>query len=93
MTATGWLFDTCPLHDRMICWIKQHNGYTVRMEDSWTPSIYAAADGKADLKAILQNAAALQFAKDHNFVRRREKITDLDKTVVPPQRPHVFGGL
>lgn len=82
MTATGWLFDTYSLHDRMICWIKQQDGCTVRLEDSWTPSIYAAADGKADLKAILENAAAMQFVKDHDFVRRREKITDLDKTVV-----------
>ena len=82
MTATGWLFDIYPLEDRMVCWIKQQDGRTVRLQDSWTPSIYVAADDRAHLKVILQNAAAMQFVKDYDFVKRQEKITDLDKTVV-----------
>ncbi len=82
MTATGWLFDIYPLADRMACWIKQPNGRTIRFEDNWTPSIYVAADDKSGLKAILQNAAAMQFIKDYDFVDRQEKITDMDKTVV-----------
>jgi len=64
----------------MVCWIKNEN--SVRLEDSWTPSIFAAADDRADLKAIFNNASAMQFVKDHDFVSRREKITDLDETTV-----------
>lgn len=82
MTATGWLFDIYPLEDRMVFWIKQRDGGTVRLEESWTPSIYVAADDRAGLKAILGNAAAMQFVKDHDFVSRQEKVTDLDKTIV-----------
>lgn len=81
MTAMGWLFDIYPMQDRMVCWIKQRGGLA-RLEDSWTPSIYAAAGDRTDLEAILHNVAAMQFVKDHDFVHRREKITDLDETVV-----------
>jgi DNA polymerase, archaea type len=82
LTATGWLFDIYPLEDRMVCWVKQQDSRNVRLEDSWTPSIYVAAGSKASFEAILQNAAAMQFVKDHDFVSRQEKITDLDKSVV-----------
>jgi DNA polymerase elongation subunit (family B) len=82
LTATGWLLDIYPLADRIVCWIKQQDGRNVRLEDSWTPSIYVAADGRANLKAILENDAAMQFVKGHDFVRMQEKITELDKTVV-----------
>lgn len=82
MTARGWLLDIYPAQGQMVCWIKQQDGRAVRLEGNWTPSIYAAADHRADLEAILQNAAAMQFVKDHDFVSRREKITDLDETTV-----------
>jgi DNA polymerase I len=83
LTATaGWLFDIYPLEDRMVFWVRQEDGRTIRLEESWTPSIYVAADDRARLKAVLQNAAAMQFVKDHEFVSRQEKITDLDESVV-----------
>lgn len=65
----------------MVCWIK-HDRDAIRVEDCWTPSIYVAADDRADLGNVLQNASTMQFVKDHNFVSRREKITDLGETVV-----------
>ncbi len=76
------MLDIYPLEDRLVCWIKQQNGRNVRLEDRWTPSIYAATDNRAGFKAILENAAVMQLVKDHDFVSRQEKITDLDKTVV-----------
>ncbi|MEW6603124.1 MAG: DNA polymerase domain-containing protein [Thermoproteota archaeon] len=82
MTAVGWLFDIYPLEDRMVFWIKQWDGSTVRLEDSWTPSIYVATDDRTIFKAILEDAAAMQFVKDHDFVSRQEKVTDLDRTIV-----------
>ena len=79
--SKGWLFDAYPHHDRMVCWIKQEGG-TARLEDIWTPSVYAAADDRADFKKILGCSEAMQFVKDHEFVPMREKITDLDNSNV-----------
>lgn len=65
----------------MVFWIRE-GGRAVRLEDSWTPSIYVATDDAASLQTILLNPAVMQLVKDHGFVSRRERITDLDKTVV-----------
>jgi len=73
----GWLFDAYPLRDKMVFWIKQKNGNTNRLEDSWSNSIYVAADNKSDLKSILSVIVAKQtennnnigwLIKDHEFV-------------------------
>jgi DNA polymerase-2 len=79
---TGWLFDIYPLEDRMVCWVKQQDGRNVRLEDSWTSSIYVAADDEVNFNAILQNGSAMQFVKDHDFVNRQEEIIDLNKSIV-----------
>ena len=71
LTSTGRLLDIYPTQDRMVCWIKEKDN--VRLEDSWTPPIYAAADDRADFKAILNNATFMQFVKDHGFVSRRTR--------------------
>jgi DNA polymerase-2 len=83
LTVTGWLFDAYPQQGSMNCWIRQQGGRTVKLEDrSWTPSIYAAADDKADLNIILDDNDAMQLVQEHQFVSRQEKITDLDNTAV-----------
>ncbi len=67
----------------MACWIRQQDGSTVKLEDrGWSPSIYAAADYKVDLNAILDDSHVMQLVKGHQFVRRQEKLTDLDMTDV-----------
>ena len=38
------LFDIYPLTDKMIVWIKQENGNTIRLEDNWSHSIYIVAE-------------------------------------------------
>ncbi len=83
MTVTGWLLDAYPQQGGMVCWVRQHDGLAVRLEDrSWAPSIYAAADDRADLNEVLRDNDAMQLVQGHQFVRRQEKITDLDKTTV-----------
>lgn len=53
--TTGWLFDTHPLDNKMICWIKQENGNTIRLEDKrWSHSIYVASDNYTDLLKLIQ---------------------------------------
>ncbi|MDQ3884615.1 MAG: hypothetical protein M3239_04135, partial [Thermoproteota archaeon] len=59
MTAadSGWLFDAYPLNDRMVLWIKDESGNSIRLEDNWTPSIYVAAESKEELKTLVRNSA------------------------------------
>jgi DNA polymerase, archaea type len=79
--TTGWLFDAYHRQGKMVCWVWRSDG-AVKFTDSWSPQIYAAADGRADLEAILGNGETMQFVQDHEFVERREKITDLKKSTV-----------
>ena len=50
----GWLFDAYPLREKIVFWIKQDNGDTIRLEDiRWSHSIYVASDDKSNLKSII----------------------------------------
>ena len=65
MVIKGWLFDAYPLDNRMVFWIKQENGNTIRLEDNcWSHSIYVASNyinNKSELgKLILKQAARTQ---------------------------------
>jgi hypothetical protein len=31
---SGWLFDAYPLDNKMVLWIKQEDGNTIRLQDS-----------------------------------------------------------
>ena len=76
MTARGWLFDIYPLGDRMVFWIKQKDGRTVRLEDAWTHCIYVAGDARSDLQAVLRDSALMEFVKEHSMACIHERITD-----------------
>ncbi|MGI0019753.1 MAG: hypothetical protein ACREAY_04725 [Nitrososphaera sp.] len=76
MTARGWLFDICPLGDRMVFWIKQEGGRAIRLEDAWAHCIYVAADTRSDLQAVLRDRASIEFVKEHSMARMYERITD-----------------
>lgn len=79
---SGWLFDCYALADKLVFWIKQHNGTTVRLEDTtWSASIYVASDDKSDLYSILNtnDEKIISLIKDHEFISRYEKITDCRK--------------
>src|SRR5437588_13074762 len=91
---SGWLFDAYPSEDKMVFWIKQQNGNTIRLEDNdWSHSIYVASDDKSDLKSIVNeaqqyddndndNISISYLVKDYEFISRYEKITDNNKTDV-----------
>src|SRR5688500_2831599 len=80
--TAGPLLDIYAADGRTDCRIKQAESRRVRLVDGWTPSIDVAADDRADLDAVLRNDAAMQFVKEHGFVRRRERISDPGETVV-----------
>lgn len=90
--TSGWLFDVYPLDNKMIFWIKQENGNTIRLEDSsWSHSIYVASDDNSYLKSIVDrivvgsnvnenNIASL--VKDYEFTPKYERTTDGTKSNV-----------
>src|SRR5690242_3017877 len=86
---SGWLFDAYPLEDKMVFWIKQQNGNTIRLEDNgWSHSIYVASDDKSNLKSIVNevqqnnNNNISSLVKDYEFISRYEKITNNNKSDV-----------
>lgn len=83
MTVRGWLLDAYSSEGRMVFWVKQENGKTIKLESSWTPSIYVATDNKQDLLAILQDPDLLSpLTRAHEIVSRRERVTDREKSEV-----------
>ena len=92
MRINGWLFDAYPLDDKMIFWVKQENGKTIRLEDdSWSHSIYIAADYYYDKPDLLKSLLVKEnqedddiscLIKDYEFVSRYGKITDSTESEV-----------
>ncbi|HET7284851.1 MAG TPA: hypothetical protein VFI70_09210, partial [Nitrososphaeraceae archaeon] len=87
--VSGWLFDAYPLEDKMVFWIKQRDGNTIRLEDSsWSHSIYIASDNKSDLKKYISeitnayNNNISSLIKDYDFIPKYERITDNIKSEV-----------
>ena len=85
--TSGWLIDAYPLDNKMIFWIKQENGNTVRLEDSmWGHSIYVASDDNSSLKLIVDDNSVWNdnniscLIWDCEFTSRYEKITDETKS-------------
>jgi DNA polymerase, archaea type len=85
----GWLFDAYPLDNKMVFWIKQENGNTIRLEDSrWGHSIYVASDDNSSLKLIVDDNSVWDdnnissLIRDCEFTSRYEKITDVTKSDV-----------
>ena len=83
MTVRGWLLDAYPSKDKMVFWFKEEkNGRTLRLESSWTPSIYVATDDKADLLSVLRNIDLPSAVRAHEIVSRYEWVTDREKSQV-----------
>jgi hypothetical protein len=85
--VSGWLFDAYPQGDKMVFWIKQkEDGRTVRLEDSWSHSIYVASDSNQDLASVVAKdkyvSSSSSFIKHDEFVHKYEKITDNAKSEV-----------
>jgi DNA polymerase-2 len=66
----------------MVLWVKDENGKTVRLEDSWTSSIYVGSDSRADLDILVKNNAVQHYIKRYDFVPRFERIGDLEQRIV-----------
>src|SRR5215208_4477601 len=89
MVIKGWLFDAYPLDNRMVFWIKQENGNTIRLVDNcWSHSIYVASDyiNKSELKKLIlkqqQEGNNSELIKNYEFISKYEKITDIRRSDV-----------
>lgn len=83
MTVSGWLFDAYPIKDKMVFWIKDKNTHSIlRLEDSWTPSIYVGSDSKTELEILAENRAVQHYIKSYDFVSRHESIRDHEQSNV-----------
>jgi DNA polymerase I len=89
MVIKGWLFDAYPLDNRMVFWIKQENGNTIRLEDNyWSHSIYVASDYicKSELEKLIlkqqQQGNNSKLIKDYEFVSKYKRITDITRSDV-----------
>jgi DNA polymerase-2 len=88
MVIKGWLFDAYPLGSRMVFWMKQENGYPIRLEDNcWSHSIYVASDyiNKSDLEKLIlkqQEGNNTELIKDYEFVSKYKRITDTTRSDV-----------
>ena len=89
---SGWLFDVYPHDSKIVFWIKQENGNTIRLEDrSWSHSIYVASDDNLYLKSVIdcivdgsnvEKNNITSLVKDYEFISKYEKITDVTKSKV-----------
>lgn len=79
--TSGFLFDSYPVGSTMISWMKDGNSMT-RIEDSWTPSVYVACNNKQDLDKLPDNKKILPYIVKAEQVKRFEKVSDLEKTLV-----------
>jgi DNA polymerase I len=83
--TSGWVFDIYPLNNKMIIWIKQENGNTVRLEDKgWSHSIYVVPDSYTDLlKSIQKDESIRSIIKECQFTSScYERIIDATKSSV-----------
>lgn len=78
--TSGFLFDSYPVGSTMVSWIKNKDAIT-RIEESWTPSIYAACD-KSELDKLSCNKKILPYITSAQQVKRFEKVTDSEKSTV-----------
>jgi len=80
--VSGYLFDAYHISDKMVFWIKQDNGKTLRVVDNWSHSIYVASDNKPLLKSIANKEEISYFIKGYEIASKYERITDTAKSEV-----------
>src|SRR4029079_15456128 len=79
---SGRLFDAYAKGDKMVCWIRDDNGETVKVEDKWSHPIYVAADDNSLFKKILESDDLAEHISTSDFVPKYEKLTDTKQSMV-----------
>jgi len=84
--TSGWLFDAYAKNEKMIFWIKQLDGDTVKLEDKWSHPIYLASYDKSLLQNILDNDCICENISQYQFVQKYEKLGDSKESSVLQMR-------
>ena len=79
---SGWLFDAYAKNDKMVFWIRQSNGDTVRLEDEWCHPIYVATDDNFLFEQILESEDIIKHISSSEIVPKYEKLTDSKESMV-----------
>src|SRR5918993_4620990 len=79
---SGWLFDAYAKNDKMIFWIKQKNGKTLRLEDKWSHPIYLASHDKSLFRNILENDIISENISQSQLVPKYERLSDSKESLV-----------
>ena len=66
----------------MAVWLKRLDGSTVCIEDDWRHAIYVGCNDTARLREITANKDLMAIVSKHSLEKRRERITDLENSVV-----------
>lgn len=80
--VSGWLFDAYAKNDKMVFWIRQSNGNTIRLEDEWSHPIYVATDDNSLFKQILESEDISKHVSSSEIVPKYEKLTDSQDSMV-----------
>ena len=79
---SGWLFDAYAKGDKMVCWIREDNGETLKVEDKWSHPIYVAADDNSIFKKIIDSEDLAEHISSSDIVSKYEKLTDTKQSMV-----------
>src|SRR5438093_2059067 len=79
---SGWLFDAYAKEDKMVFWLRQNNGKTIRLEDKWSHPIYVSSDDKSMFRDILENDIISENISHSQVVRKYEKLSDSKESSV-----------
>lgn len=79
---SGWLFDAYAKNDKMVFWIRQSNGETIRLEDDWCHPIYVATDEHLLFEQILTSEDIAKHISSSEIVQKYENLTDSKESMV-----------
>jgi DNA polymerase I len=79
---SGWLFDAYAKNDKMVFWIRQEDGNTIRLEDEWSHPIYVATDDHSLFEQILGSEDISGHVSSSEIVAKYEKLTDSRESMV-----------
>lgn len=79
---SGWLFDAYAKNDKMVFWIRQSNGETIRLEDDWCHPIYVATDEHLLFEQILTSEDIVKHISSSEIVQKYENLTDSKESMV-----------
>ena len=80
--VSGWLFDAYSKNNKMVLWIRQNDGNTIKLEDEWSHPIYVATEDNSLFEEILASEDISGHVLRSEIVPKYEKLTDSQESMV-----------